>query len=672
MIHQYKPWITLGIKNSIRRRDALYRKFIKAKDLNIKSDYHAKYKEVRNLIVTVCRNSKKAYYQNFFANNANNLRNTWKGIKSIIELKNSKKSDPCSLLVDDKLISDPVKIANEYNNYFSTIANNLRNKMFDRNKNFKSYLQNRRENSFFINPTNEEEIIEIINDLDCMKCSGPHSIPSFIFKDIKLILAESLADIINLSFNTGIYIEKLKVSKVIPIFKGKGSNLECCNYRPISLLWNIDKIVEKLMHKRLYNFLSKYKIIFNLQFGFRKSHSTSHALIYLTEKVREALDANCFSCGVFVDLPKAFDTVDHEILLYKLDHYGIRGIENSWFKSYLSNRKQFVSINGALSNETVVQHGVPQGSVLGPLLFLLYINDLNKALKYCNTLHFADDTCLLLKNKKLKKMRKYLNIDLRNLSNWLNANKISLNVSKTELLIFKHPKKKMKYNLKVKLDGKLLRPSSYVKYLGMYIDSNLNWNFNTKVLSSKLSRSIGMLSKIRHYVNAETLKSIYFAIFASHLSYGSIIWAQNSSNQNVKRILRLQKRALRIISFANYRDHADPLYKNLNILKFTDNVKLRNILLVYDSLNSKLPSILNNMFTYSKSVHNHNTRSSSKLKLKLPEVNTTTHGLNSIKYQSISVWNKLIDEYPTINLQELKRSKLKRILLHYFSNKYTE
>ena len=463
--------------------------------------------------------------------------------------------------MNEKLISDPKKIANEYNNYFSTVADKLRDKNFNRNRDFKSYLQNSNENSFFISPTTKDEIIDIVNEFDPRKGTGPHSIPADILQLIKLTISENLSDIINISFNTGIYVENLKISKVIPVYKGKGNNLECSNYRPISLLSNIDKIIEKLMHKRLYSFLSKNKLIYNLQFGFRKNHSTSHALIYLTESIRKALDENCYSCGVFVDLQKAFDTVDHDILLQKLNHYGIRGVENNWFKSYLSTRRQFVCINGVNSKENHIQHGVPQGSVLGPLLFLLYINDLNKAMKYCRTIHFADDTSLLLKHKSLKKMKKQLNFDLHNLSKWLDANKISLNASKTELLIFRHPRKKINYILKVKLNGKLLRPSNYVKYLGMYIDSNLNWNVNTNILAAKLSRSLGMLSKIRHYVNLETLRSIYFAIFSSHLLYGSIVWAQNSDSQNVRRISRLQNRALRIINFAKYRDHADPSFK---------------------------------------------------------------------------------------------------------------
>ena len=189
---------------------------------------------------------------------------------------------------------------------------------------------------------------------------------------------------------TGVFPSVLKTAKVVPVFK-KDSKLNYSNCRPISLLSSIEKILEKLMYKRLYAFLDYNNIIYDLQFGFRQQYSTSHALINITENIRKALDDGNIGCGVFVDLQKAFDTVDHQILLAKLNHYGIRGVSNDWFKSYLSNRNQYVSINGYKSGLAAINCGVPQGSVLGPLLLLLYINDLNQAIKFCKVHHFVDE-----------------------------------------------------------------------------------------------------------------------------------------------------------------------------------------------------------------------------------------------------------------------------------------
>ena len=208
-------------------------------------------------------------------------------------------------------------------------------------------------------------------------------------------ISAPISFLINRSFTTGIFPSALKTSKVIPVFKNKGSNQTVDNYRPISLLSNIDKIFEKLVYSRLISFLELHNVLSEKQFGFRKKHSTNDALISLTEEIRRSLDSGKLSCGVFIDLQKAFDTVDHEILLHKLKLYGIRGVANRWFRSYLTNRIQFVTYSGSNSKTKIISAGVPQGSVLGPLLFLIYINDLCNAIQFSQTSLFADDTSII-------------------------------------------------------------------------------------------------------------------------------------------------------------------------------------------------------------------------------------------------------------------------------------
>ena len=210
-----------------------------------------------------------------------------------------------------------------------------------------------------------------------------------------------------------------------------------------------------------------------------------------------------------------------------MNHYGIRGVSNDWFKSYLSNRNQYVSINGFDSGLTIINCGVPQGSVLGTLLFLLYINDLNQAIKFYKVHHFADDTDLLCLSNSIKKLNKLVNADLKDLDNWLNANKISLNVKKTKMVIFKSKQKKLEGGLKIKLCGKRLYPTESVKNLGVKIDSNLRWQYHVNDMSIKLSRENALLFKMRKYVSLKILRSIYFAIFDSYLSYCCLVWAQN-------------------------------------------------------------------------------------------------------------------------------------------------
>ena len=252
-------------------------------------------------------------------------------------------------------------------------------------------------------------------------------------------------------------------------FLKKGSRLIVLNYRPISLLSNLNKIFEKIVYKRIYSFIELSECLYNLQFGFRADHSTTHALINTREKVRAALDQNKVSCGIFVDLQKAFDTVNHEILLDKLNYYGFRGVSNTWFRSYLLDRKQKVCINGFESQIKPVHHGVPQGSVLGPILFLLYINDLHKCIKFSENYHFADDTNLL-SISDYKTLQNNINCDLKSLHKWLLANKISLNKDKTELIFFHKVRTKIPIDIKIKMNGLRLCHSNRIKYLGIYID----------------------------------------------------------------------------------------------------------------------------------------------------------------------------------------------------------
>ena len=470
------------------------------------------------------------------------------------------------------------------------------------------------------------------------KASGPNSIPTFVLKHLNNEISIVLSKLINLSFANGVFPDILKSSSVLPLFK-KGSKIICGNYRPISLLSNISKILEKLMYARLYRFLNLYNIIVECQFGFRANHSTSHALISITEKLREALDTGNFACGVFIDLKKAFDTVDHNILIAKLEHYGVRGVVKQWFYSYLNNRNQFVSINGYKSSRKIIKCGVPQGSVLGPLLFLLYINDFSSSVKHSTVHHFADDTNLMCINRSLKQLNQHINYDLKKITDWLNSNLISLNTDKTEFVIFRKQKQKLDGNFKIKFNGKRIFASSYIKYLGVLIDEHLTWNYQVFELSKKLNRANSMLSKIRHYVDKMTLRSLYFSLFSSHLNYCCQVWGQNG-NRHINKILSLQRSALRIISFKPFRSDVSTLYSDLKITCFKNAIKIANLLFVFDSLKNNLPLFIGNFFTLSRDVHSHFTRNVNNGKLIVPKFNSVRYGKNSIKYQSVIESNK--------------------------------
>ena len=272
-------------------------------------------------------------------------------------------------------------MAEAYNNFFVNIGNMVEQKIPNSNVNFSSYLKDSVPNSIFLRLVNDNEVLSMLQQLSSSKSCGPNSIPTNLLKTYAKFFVEPVRIVINQSFADGKFPDLLKLANVCPIFK-KYDKGKCENYRPISLLSNLSKLFERAMHSRIYEFLENTNSLYGLQFGFRKKYSTNHALLSIVEEIRKNLDNKTFSCGVFVDLEKAFDTVNHKILLKKLEFYGVRGVANNWFSSYLANRKQMVCLQGASSQPLDITCGVPQGSILGPLLFLVYTSDMHTAIKH--------------------------------------------------------------------------------------------------------------------------------------------------------------------------------------------------------------------------------------------------------------------------------------------------
>ena len=662
-----KPWITPGITRAMSKRDHYFRKFNKSKNEDSKTHFHNLFKTYRNMIVTLCRQSKSKFYTQYFQQYSSNMHKMWTGVRDLISLK-SKTISPISLKIGNSITSDPETVANHFNEFFSTIADNIQTTIPPTKYHYSTFLKNKNRNSIFLRPTTPVEVIEIINSFSISKSHGPHSIPTKILKLIKQDISVPISKLINTSFEHGIFPSTLKIAQVIPVFK-KGSPLNISNYRPISLLSNIEKIYEKVMYSRLVNFLNSNSTIYSRQFGFRKAHSTVQTLIDIVERIRIAVDKGEFACGVFVDFQKAFDTVDHNILISKLEHYGIRGLACQWFKSYLSDRYQYVKVGNAKSILKLIKHGVPQGSVLGPLLFLLYINDLHTAINSSETFHFADDTHLLNFSKKIEALCSKVSADLRSLICWLNANKISLNVQKTEFIIFHSKSKVLSFDPFLKVGGKKIFPSSSIKYLGVHLDKHLDWKSHVNSIIPKLQRANGALSKLRHLIPLKPLTSIYHALFQSHIRYACQVWGLRDTHIT-HRILTLQKTALRLITFNEPRAHSNPIFAELGILKFFDIVEVLNILLVHKHINADLPIDLLSTLNFDKVDHNFDTRNQVLGLLKTKHYRTHKFGLNSLTRLASQQWNNFQLCYPNIKLEDLRHSKLKSLSWKYFLNTY--
>ena len=385
------------------------------------------------------------------------------------------------------------------------------------------------------------------------------------------------------------------------------------------------------------DFLRLYDILIPQQFGFRKNCSTSMGVLNLVNTIINSIDDRKYCLGVFLDLSKAFDTIDHVILLRKLEHYGVRGVPLNWFKSYLDNRMQFVVVNGVRSQSRNVKCGVPQGSVLGPLLFLVYINDIINSQLFTYSL-FADDTCLLYHHKNMHNLILTANVEVCNVFQWFCCNKLLLNTSKSQYVVFRSNGKKIPNNIDpLTIGGHQIDRSQSVRFLGVTLDDHLSWKEHLSNVCTKVSRSVGVISKLRFFLPQHTLVTLYNAIVMPHLMYCNVAWG-NTYRSHINKLQVLQKKVIRFITNSSYRSSSTPLFLQLQILPFDELVAMNCLIFVYKSQSAQQYSFLKDAFVANSTVHNYNTRQRSLIHQ--PYVRTQAV-LNSFVIVCIKEWNKL-------------------------------
>jgi hypothetical protein len=556
-----------------------------------------RYKQYKTLYFRTLRGAKKLYFTNKLKENAKNPKKVWQTLNEILG-KEQKRETVSQININDVPESDPTKIANHFNTFFTSIGTKIANNVQNVTKQPEDYINYGRDiPEMNLGNTTHEHILKIIRKFKLKSSCDIHGISTKMIKFIGPEIAKPLSHIFNLSLMHGTFPEMLKQCRVIPIFKS-GSHLECDNYRPISLLSSISKILEKIVAEKLLYHLTSNDLLYTHQYGFIPSKSAEHNLLHIVNYVTTALNDGNLCVGVFLDLKKAFDVCSHSILLKKLKKMGINGAAHKWFENYLKGRTQKVDIDGNLSEEQELNISVIQGSTLGPILFLCYINDFYNATTLFSVL-FADDTTCLSKGKNLQELLRYVTDELQKIAVWFRSNKMAVNTSKTKFIVFRTHGKKINANECVLSfnnnepgypeDPALISNIDRIhnegieknfKLLGVLFDEYLSFGDHISYLCAKVSKSLFCLNRIKNFVDANSLKMLYYAMVHSHISYCLNVYG-NANTTNLQRLRVKQKESIRVINNAGYRDHTAPLFKLNCILPLDEMIKFSNLLFMH-------------------------------------------------------------------------------------------
>jgi len=580
-IHKISDFMSTGLLVSRGRKLALQKQSIN----NPSHENITKYKLYRNVFNSLVKASKKMHYHKQLSSNAKNPKKLWETLKEITTGTNTIHGID-KIQVNGETVTDKMKIAEEFNAFFTEVGKKISDSVEPVDSPPDDFLTPDCP-KLNLSTISQAELIDTINIMEPKSSTDIHGISMKLIKELRYQIALPLTHLFNLSITTGKFPSKLKTSKTIPIFKA-GNPLLCDNYRPISLLSSLSKLLEKIISIKLVNHLEINHLLHNHQYGFQRNKSTVHHLLHLTNYVSEQLNSKKYCLGVFLDLKKAFDVVNHDILIKKLKKLGIEGISLSWFTSYLDGRTQCVNIGGETSASRNLDLSVLQGSILGPILFLCFINDLSLSTTLLALL-FADDTIALASDTNIPRLIDHVNVELQKLANWFRKNKMAVNISKTKYMIFR-PRgsvvdlqgKNVLFNnneigkpINENLISKLERcyndhpdkDHRTYKLLGVLFDEYLSFDPHVQKICSKISQSNFIISRAKNSLNKTSLKMLYHSMIHPHLMYCLPVYGCTSL-KNINKLNKAQRKAIRTISKAKYNDPTQLLFKDLKILPF--------------------------------------------------------------------------------------------------------